>query len=570
MYFGIQSMFYKYSWGVNPRTQLWDHTEVKHVELVCLKRDSAAFQIVIGSEEDLLLTVSEDPLFWKGGPMPIARIELVTDAPMEAEIKIIGLMEDDDRQYKSDPLLEDTSVKVEKNRLQPVWIELHSKENTIPGVYSGRVRLYVHTLFEDERLVEELSFKLTVKDECLPEPQDYQFYLDLWQHNSNIARKYRVELWSDQHFAIMEAYLESLSKLGQKALTVIVSEIPWSGQNSHLDKEPSDFFEYSMVKVRRMKEGSWHYDFRAMDRYIELGEKYGISSEIELFGLLNIWQNEIGYGAIVENYPDGIRVRYYDETAGCYRFIRDGEHLERYIQALAEHLREKEWIERARVLADEPSDFELFRQRVDCLQRLVPSLKFKVAIHQVEFIRKKMKGMHDFVPVLSCAASESKRMEELRGEIEGKLLYYVCCHPDKPNTFLRSPSIESRVIPWLVEKLGYDGFLRWNYTAWPDKPLERIVYRTSIWPAGDTNFVYPGATGKPILSLRYKWLERGIRDYEYMQLLKRTGHAEHVQRVMTEVFKFGQLSEFYAGKTAEELYSFDPADYDALYFGAND
>jgi hypothetical protein len=50
----------------------------------------------------------------------------------------------------------------------------------------------------------------------------------------------------------------------------------------------------------------------------------------------------------------------------------------------------------------------------------------------------------------------------MRPDIPGKLLFYVCCGPDKPNTFIKSPAIESRLIPWLVEKLDYDGFLRWN------------------------------------------------------------------------------------------------------------
>ena len=90
--------------------------------------------------------------------------------------------------------------------------------------------------------------------------------------NSNIARKYDLDLWSDEHFAVMENYISSLADLGQKALTVIVSEIPWSGQSSSYDRiDPANLFEYNIVKVQKTKNGDWSYDFDALNRYVELG-----------------------------------------------------------------------------------------------------------------------------------------------------------------------------------------------------------------------------------------------------------------------------------------------------------
>ncbi|SEN35836.1 protein of unknown function [Lihuaxuella thermophila] len=564
MYFGLQSMFYKYVRGLND----WNHhkteTGQKQIELTCARRDSAAFQAVVSSEEDFLLTIREEPLFWKGGPLEIARLSVETDAPFRVNVHLIGLIEDDDRSLKSDILLQQSHIYVERRRIQPVWIELEAESEIPAGTYSGKLKLWTHTLFDDEKLEEELVFTVHVREEVLPEPKYYKFYLDLWQHNSNIARKYEVPLWSEEHFLFIDAYLKSLADLGQKALSVVVSEIPWSGQGSYLDREPSDLFEYSMVHVRRHPDGSYSYDFAALDRYVETGFKHGISSEIEVFGLLNIWQNSV-YGSIVEGYPDGIRVRYYDEQSGSYRYIRERPHLEAYIRALESHLTEKGWIDKVRILADEPADYELFSERINTLQQIAPSFKYKAAINHANFIQKKVKGLHDYVPILTCAANEAEQIESLRGEIPGRLLFYVCCHPKYPNTFLGSPSIEARVIPWLAEKLKYDGFLRWNYTVWPDRPLENIVYRPSVWPAGDTNFVYPGPSGKPMLSLRYKWLQRGIRDFEYMQLLKETGRGHEVEKVLNHVFLFADIKDLYVGESGAELYSQDPGDYDRLY-----
>ncbi len=572
MDFGLQSMFYKYHYGHNERSEGKNAAEKKHWDMICLRRDSAALQAVVSDSTDFLLSVSRDALFWKGGPLNIARIELqLSDemaAAVQAEVKLIGLIEDDDRLLKSDILLEQTSIHVEKRQIQQVWIEFHTIEGTLPGSYSGKLRLFTHSMFEDEHLQEEVTFRLTVLDDILPEPKDYRFYLDLWQHNCNIARKHQVAPWSDAHFQILEHYLGSMVSLGQKALTLVVSEAVWSGQHSHRDREPADLFEYSIISVTKDKDGFFTYDFSAMDRYIELGFSLGINREIELFGLLNIWQDpDAGYGSIVEGFPDAIRVRYYDEGHEVFRFMRKRDDLEAYIRALENHLSEKGWIDLVRILADEPADPGKFARSLEALRQIAPSFKFKVAILHAKFIKQKIAGISDYVPILGCVASEYNQLSEMRSDIPGRLAYYTCCGPDYPNTFLQSPASESRLMAWLAEKLQLDGYLRWSYTVWPDRPLEKLSYRSPYWKAGDTNFVYPGASGKPQLSLRYKWLQRGIRDYEYMQILKQTGRGDQVTAALERVFYFDDPKELLAdsGKKPGQLYSMNTVDFEALY-----
>lgn len=571
---GLQSMFYKAVWGHNAWSQARAMVQNKHAELVCCRRDSAALQCLILDENDFLLTTAEDPIFWKGGPLEIVRIEAALDGVQDGiavQTNLIGMIEDDDRCLKADLLMEACETYVEGGKAQPVWIELHTDEHTPPGEYPGTVRMYAHTMFEDERLVGECTFTLTVKEMLLPNPGDYRFYLDLWQHSSNIARKYEAKLWSDDHFNVLDHYMESLGQLGQKVVSLVVSEIPWSGQFSHRDRKPSNFFEYNIVRIVRASDGRFHYDFSALDRYVRLAEKHGICAEIELFGLLNIWQDrDAGYGSVVEGDPDGIRLRYLDEASGTYRFIRDQEQLEHYIRALEAHLSARGWIERVRVMADEPGDVELFQVRLQRLRLVAPSFRYKVAVHHAAFIRQGIQGICDYAPVLTCVGSEYEKLTEHLRSKTGRTLYYVACNPDKPNTFLGSPPLESRLMPWLAEKLGLDGFLRWSYTAWPDDPLHSLSYRAPLWKAGDTSFVYPGASGRPQLSLRYKWLQRGIRDYELMQLMKADGREEVVASALEAVIKFAHPRELHAAdvKKASELYSLDVADYERLVWAA--
>jgi len=92
--------------------------------------------------------------------------------------------------------------------------------------------------------------------------------------------------------------------------------------------------------------------------------------------------------------------------------------------------------------------------------------------------------------------------------------FYVCCREPYPNQFTFSPPIESAFMGWYTAANGFDGFLKWAYTHWVEDPLHDTRFRK--WPAGDTNFVYPG----PRSSIRFERLVEGIQDAEKIRILK--------------------------------------------------
>ena len=83
---------------------------------------------------------------------------------------------------------------------------------------------------------------------------------------------------------------------------------------------------------------------------------------------------------------------------------------------------------------------------------------------------------------------------------------------------------------------------------------------------GDTCFVYPGKTGKPLLSLRYKNLQKGIRDYNIFKKYIEKNGKEALKEQMKKVFYWEENNVFHpdARKTAEELYSLDYEDYEQI------
>lgn len=566
---GLEYETYKHVHGVRNKVVVPD--EEKRISLICGRNDRAAVQLLLYSDSDMLVCVNGDAAFYERGSIDTLRIS--TNIPGMAgdriTTRLIGLVEDDDRQLKADMLLDQAAIHVDAKKIQSVWIEVEIGKDVRPGTYKPRIIIYGHRMFEEETVLKVLDFEINVLDMILDDPQQYKFYLDLWQHNSNIARKYDVELWGTEHFKIIENYIESLAALGQKAISVVVSEIPWSGQYSFLDRiDPANLFEYNIVKVALDKNGEWQYDFSKLNEYVELCIKYGINEEIEVFGLMNIWINEEeGFGRVIKDYSDGIRIRYFDEKTETYKYMLKKSDLEAYISALEKNFTTKGWIDKVRVLADEPKDIECFIDRLNVIRKAAPSFQFKTAINNPTFIKKGVKGISDYVIILTSICECFDRLKDLKEEVKGKLTYYVCCHPYVPNTFISSHLLESRLIPWLAWYLGVDGFLRWNYTVWPNDPLRKIIYHYPSFRAGDTNFVYPGKDGKPMLTLRYKSLQKGIRDYEIIKrYAEETKDIDRINEMLKRVFLWGNIDELHvsARRNSEELFSLDYEVYESI------
>ena len=564
--YGVKDEAFKATRGNEKKTEICKLFQNMHMDLTAVRNQSAAFQVLLYAEEGFLLNVSESTCFDKRGITNAIRLKTVfnEDVQITSNMNIIGFVEDDDRLLKADILLAQEDIYVEKGVIQPVWVEFQIPEDLKAGAYNGRVIIYRNRGFEQEYIAGEVTFKLIVKDVSLPMPSEYKFYLDLWQHNSNIARKHEVPLWGDRHFEVLEKYIESLACLGQKAISIVASEVPWSGQFCYRHTEYlSNLFEYSIIKVVKEQNGELSVDFTSMDRYIDLCFKYGIRQEIEVFGLINIWMcEEEGFGKVIKDFSDGIRVRYLDKSDNCYKYIDSIRDLKDYIKKVEGHFIQRGLIDKVRVIADEPSDLDMYNQRLDFLRKVAPSFKYKAAINSADFIQKFNLLIDDFVPIFTVMCSENEKVRELKYKVKGKVSWYVCCGPDLPNTFVKSHIAESYCIGWLTEYMHLDGFLRWNYTVWPEKPRDRISYRMyapDTWSAGDTNFVYPSYNGAPLLTLRYKALLKGIQTFELIAMLKGKNPRaqEYLEQAYAKIFKFNNINAFQYDKYCESIKKID-------------
>lgn len=124
--------------------------------------------------------------------------------------------------------------------------------------------------------------------------------------------------------------------------------------------------------------------------------------------------------------------------------------------------------------------------------------------------------------------------------------FYVCCRDPFPNTFTFSPPAEAVFLGWYTMEAGFDGMLRWSYTSWVEDPLRDSRFRT--WPAGDTNFVYPG----PRSSIRFERLIEGIQDAEKIRILREEFTAAGTEEALEKLELLNSTVSLFASQEPPE------------------
>ena len=94
------------------------------------------------------------------------------------------------------------------------------------GIYKSNLKLYA-----DRNFAEEFEIEIEVVDQLLPDPSEWVYHLDLWQHPSAVARVHNLEMWSDAHFEKMRPLMKMLADAGQKVITATLNIDPWNNQS---------------------------------------------------------------------------------------------------------------------------------------------------------------------------------------------------------------------------------------------------------------------------------------------------------------------------------------------------
>ena len=377
-----------------------------------------------------------------------------------------------------DPLLEADCIDLKGGKSQPVWITVYVPKGTPPGEYKGAVKVSCREGEGEVQLsLEVLPFEL---------PSVRHLLVTNWINLGNIAKAHQVKLWSEEFFSILAKYAEIMTKHCQNVILT-----PWS-----------------LVKVYKEEKGL-SFDFSLFDKYVETFMKAGAADRIEVSHVAHPrsgWGTEVVLSEIEAT----------DRRTGKRIKLSPQEGLGPLLSALQDHLKAKEWLEKAMIhISDEPSISNIASwKKASCfVADFAPELRRIDAIESTDFLGY----LEIWVPKLNYFTTWDELYEAAR-EKGVELWFYTCCHPFGffPNRFLDYPLVKTRVLHWINYAYDLCGFLHWGLNSWGKDPFGEP---NPNLPPGDTHIIYPGRDG-PLSSIRFEVMRDGIEDYEYLLLLE--------------------------------------------------
>ena len=535
--------------------------------LTVLKEEEFAFQVMLDTESTYFCQLSKINDISYRGLINKIRLEIEVDKVLENSFNMsfLGYVKGDDGKLIGDVIELKKGLLVE-NTAQIIWID-----GKIPADYSKNnlsitVKAYYTRDYEMEVLLADSKVELQIINYKMPSPKEGDFFLDLWQHPSNWARAYDVSYFSEEHFIILDHYLEELSSIGQKVIDLIVTDYSWAGQQCYKNEENhANLFEVNMVKVIKDQDATIKCDFTTIDRYISLCMKYGIDTEINLFGLIGNW-DAYAFGNPIEGHKDALRIQYYDEKARCFNYIKTKEELTAYLSLLFEHLVNEGLWDKTMIICDEPNAVDVFTECAMFLQSAVADhkIKLKCALHHQKFFDENGKDIKS-LSLNTCEMIHNiDKTDALKLQIKekgGVLTWYSCCFPEQLNIFLSSPLIECRLTGWFTFYFKMQGFLRWAFGVWPGNVFEDARYKQEKWPAGDMFLVYPGQNLKPQRSVRYNNFKYGIQDFNILKKIEATCSETELMGYLEELLGRKDKMAFVAERSVEMNYSLNYLEY---------
>jgi hypothetical protein len=144
--------------------------------------------------------------------------------------------------------------------LQPIWISVRVPGGAKPGEYTGKL-----TVSAAGTKTVEVPLSLSVADWVMPDSRKFTAHVGLAQSPDSLAMKYGVEMWSDEHWRLIERSFELMGQVGNKTLFVPLL------RQTHLGNR------HSMVRwMRRGSNGktAYDHDFSIAEKYVALGVKH--------------------------------------------------------------------------------------------------------------------------------------------------------------------------------------------------------------------------------------------------------------------------------------------------------
>jgi len=333
-----------------------------------------------------------------------------------------------------------------------------------------------------------------------------------WFHCDGLALHYGVEVFSEEHWAVIDTFMAMAADIGINSILTPVWTPPLDTPRGAVR------LPVQLLGIRASEHGGYAFDFTNLRRWIGLARAHGIAY-LEIAHLFTQWGATATPAIYVEQ--DGVTQRRFGwdvaATDPSYR---------RLLEALLPELRavlDEDWVS-DRVffhISDEPhgdqaTTYLAARQSVD---DLLDGCTIIDALSDFELYTSGTVP----IPVVATDAAEPF----LAAGVDPLWLYYcVGQNTDVANRFIGMPSSRNRALGAQLYITRAAGFLQWGFNFYLSWDSSRVVdpFQTPDaaggFPAGDPFLVYPGPGGVPWHSLRSRVFAEAVNDVRLMQLVR--------------------------------------------------
>lgn len=346
-----------------------------------------------------------------------------------------------------------------------------------------------------------------------------------WFHSDCIATQYGVEVFSEEHWRLIEAYAVNAFRHGINLLLTPLFTPPLDTAIGH--ERPT----VQLVGVEKTGEHAYRFDFSKLDRWVDMCGRIGIRN-FEFSHLFTQWGAKHAPKIIASVNGEDKRIFGWDTDAAGdeYRLF-----LDQFLPELVAFIRERGLENHVYFhVSDEPimDHMENYRKASELLKKHLSDFPFLDALSNYEFYK------HGLVDI---AIPSNDHIEDfIEQKVEPLWTYYCCAQSDKvSNRFFSLPSYRNRIIGLQFYKFGVQGFLHWGFNFWYSqysiKPIDpyRVTDADVAFPSGDAFAVYPGVDG-PIDSLRWEVFREAQQDLRALELLESLAGKERAMALIED------------------------------------
>lgn len=418
-----------------------------------------------------------------------------------------------------DPLypLDEDGITLLPRQWRALWIAVEPAGQAKAGIYP------IEVIFSEPNgdVLGNISYQLEIINACLPEQK---LIHTEWFHTDCLATYYGLEVFSEEHWRIIERYVDTAVKHG---INMILTPLFTPPLDTAVGGERPTV---QLVDVQK-SQNRYGFDFSKLRRWVDMCRSNGIKY-FEFSHLFTQWGAKHAPKIMAVEDRNLKRIFGWDTDASGDEYKN---FLSQFIPELRSFLKQNN-LENVSYfhISDEPrmEHLEDYKKAGEIINGLLSDYPVIDALSDYIFYEKGL--------VKNPIPANNHIQDFIEHRVPDLWTYYCCSqYKDVSNRFLNMTSARNRILGIQLYKFNIKGFLHWGYNFWYSRlsryPVDPFKNTDAYYgfPSGDAFVVYPGKEG-PIESLRLEVLYEALQDMRALELLETFIGKEAVVKMLEE------------------------------------